>query len=401
MNTKLANSVQSTISISASRSSRGRAWFPYVTAVVVAILRALTSGPPYFADGPLHLGQIAHHVYAIQPPGYWLFTRLASLFPNPEEGIHYMNWTFSALGVFVFYFVAKRMVTPLMAELGTLLYASIYIAWFAGNIHSTYASELFFPVLLVLFILRYREQHRLGDLVGTCAAFALSAGFRPSDGIFLTPLFLFFIVRYVLPWRQKCAAVVLACLLCLAWFIPNEAALREATKQGHWSETNTNWRQLESVAPFAKGFGKLAITNAIRVVFPLTLAVWPLVPWLFRRESDREFRTLLWLWILPGLGFFLLIYMSDATYLCYLLAAVVISFCLGSVTRQKVVAAALCIAFNISFYMVARPVVVTSAPTAIFDTYGAKYTLWGVRHQYFKTLREIYPDSSSKASGMR
>jgi hypothetical protein len=74
--------------LTASGSSRRRAWFPYVVAIVVLIARALTSGPAYYVDGPRHLNAIADHVYAIQPPGYWLFTRLASLFAVPSAGIH-------------------------------------------------------------------------------------------------------------------------------------------------------------------------------------------------------------------------------------------------------------------------------------------------------------------------
>jgi hypothetical protein len=310
-----------------------------------------------------------------------------------------MNWVFSALGVFVFYFVAKRMSTPAMAELGTCLYASIYTAWFAGSIHSTYASELFFPLLLMLFILRYRDQHRTGDLVGACIAFALAAGFRPSDGTFLAPLFLFFVVRYVSPWRQRAAALGLVCLLCLAWFIPNQAALREsASKDIHpnsdWRKlevhTDSNWTQLERMAPLLH-WGSLALlgTNAIRLIFPLALAFWPLIPWLLRRQGNWEVRTLLWLWIFPGLSFFLAVFISDAMYFSYLLAAVVLCFCVGTVTRLKVAAVAVCMVFNIGFYLLARPMRASSAPIAIFDAYGAKFTLWGVRHQYTKTLRDL------------
>ena len=377
--------------VSCATSSPSRSWFPYVAALVVLVSRISTSGQPYFADGPSHIDAIKEHIYAIQPPGYWLFTRLASLFADPAMGIHYINWTASALGVFVFYFVAKRMIRPVMAELATVVYGSLYIAWFAGNIHSTYATELFFPVLMVFFILRNRENQNAGDLVGVSLAFALAAGFRPSDGFFLSPLFLFFLVKYVPSWKRRALTVALVFGMCLAWFVPNQMAMREAAARNSAPHSDTNLTQLRSVAPITSGSVRLFIANEIRVVLPLALSFWPLIPWLFRRDEFRESRILVWLWMLPGLSFFLLVYMSDASYLCYLLGGVVLSACIGTVTRKKVCAVLLCVAFNIGFYMWVKPVPITSAVTAVFDIYGAKYTRWGVKNQYFKTLRDVYP----------
>jgi hypothetical protein len=298
------------------------------------------------------------------------------------------------------------MLTHAVAELATALYASVYIAWFAGNIHSTYATELFFPVLMVLFILRHREHNQLKDLIGASVAFALAAGFRPSDGFFLGPLFLVFVVRYLHTWRQRALTLSLACIFCVAWLIPNQLALRNFAL--HDQGAHTSWTQLRSVAPFRTfrtepsvktvdlhsstiGPARLILTNALRVVFPLTLAFWPLAPWLFRRDELRECRTLVWLWILPGLSFFLLVFMSDAVYLCYLLGGVVLLACIGTPTRMKLCALTLCIAFNMGFYLTARPIMVTSAITAVFDVYGAKYTYWSVRNQYFKNLKDVYP----------
>ena len=85
--------------------------YPWVLAVLVAVSRIATSGPVYFVDGPGHLWAIQSRVFVIQPPGYWLFNRLASLFPNPEAGIHYMNWAFSTAGVVIFYYAARLLVS--------------------------------------------------------------------------------------------------------------------------------------------------------------------------------------------------------------------------------------------------------------------------------------------------
>ena len=99
--------------------------FPYIAALLTLVSRILTSGRPYFGYGPASIDAITKHIYAIQPPGYWLFTRLASLFPDPALGIHCINRACSALGVFVFYFVAAHMLTPVVAKLATTLLITI------------------------------------------------------------------------------------------------------------------------------------------------------------------------------------------------------------------------------------------------------------------------------------
>ena len=383
------------------RSNRARTLFPYLVAIAVLISRALTSGPPYYVDGPRHLNAIANHSFAIQPPGYWLFTRLGSLFRDPEHGIHYMNWVFSALGAFVFYFVSKRLLQGVLVELATILYASLFTAWFAGSIHSTYAAELFFPPLLMLFILRYKEKQRIADLLGACVAFSLATGFRPSDGVFLGPLFLFFLYNFVSSWRERILAVSVVAVVCLAWFIPNQLALRQsaardARPDAHWKKlevnTDSNLTQLERMAPlFHPGKRSLIITSALRILFPLALAFWPIAPWLFRSTERSEVKKLLWLWIVPGFVFFLLIFVSDVLYCSYLLGAIVLILCSGPSTRIRSAAVVLCIAFNVMFFLLARPVRVSSLPTAVFDAYGAKFTVWGIKNQYYQVLKDLYP----------
>jgi hypothetical protein len=66
--------------------------------LAVLCLRIPFVSLPDFADGPAHLRAISNGTYLIQPPGYWLFNRLAGLFSNPAHGISALNIVFAAAG---------------------------------------------------------------------------------------------------------------------------------------------------------------------------------------------------------------------------------------------------------------------------------------------------------------
>jgi hypothetical protein len=344
----------------------------------VLMLRAATSGPAYFGDAIVHLNAIANHTYVIQPPGYWLFNRIGGLFPNPEHGILIMNWCFSALGCMVFYGCARRLVRPPLAELGALLYATVFFAWFSGNIHSTYASQLFFPPLTFYLMLRYREDQRAVWICAVAASFALGAGFRPSDGVFMTPLLLLFFLR--LPRKQQVLLVVLVAVFCLGWLIPNQVAQ-------HRYHPDTAQGQLGRVATGAILLGKLnvyAVSNAIRFFLPLGLALGPAAVFMFR--APAPIRLWLWAWVLPGSMFFLLLFISDATYMDCLLAGFILLCLAGMNTlenRRVAFAVLSCsILINVAFYLGFRVLPLNNKVYAIVERDLGNYSLYAVKHQF-------------------
>ena len=76
---------------------RGDWLFCLLLFVFTLVSRAVTSGPPYFADAPSHLACIAARTFVIQPPGYWLFNRFCGLFPAPEHAFHMSDEEYEAL----------------------------------------------------------------------------------------------------------------------------------------------------------------------------------------------------------------------------------------------------------------------------------------------------------------
>jgi hypothetical protein len=79
---------------------------PFALAAFTLATRVFFHGPLYFADGPQHLRCILDKTYIIQPPGYWLFNRIAGLCLDPLLAISDMNIFFSVAGVVVFYYTA-------------------------------------------------------------------------------------------------------------------------------------------------------------------------------------------------------------------------------------------------------------------------------------------------------
>ena len=361
--------------------------FAVLLFVGVLVSRALTSTSPYFADAALYLGAIHNHTYVIQAPGYWLFNRTASLFPNPEMGIAIMNWLFSAGGAVVLYLATRKLSSERVARVAAIAYASVFFAWFSGNIHSPYASQLFFPIAVFLFLLHYRENHDPRWLLAAGAMFALGAGFRPSDGVFFAPVLIYALAKA--RWTHALACVGVIAAICLAWFIPQRIALAHLSNP---VEKSTGGH-LANIASglLASGFSSYALANVLRYVLPLGLALLPVLVLMLRRRAE----PMLWLWILPGSIFFLLVYVSDAPYLDYLVAPFLILAATNTSVpeKRKILLFAACAAVNLIFYLGCRPVTFSNPKlqTAeyLFEADLGKYTWYDVQHHYQPLAREL------------
>ncbi len=337
---------------------------------------------PYFGDGPALIQAAEHRTYVIQAPGYWLYARLAGFFQNPAIGLSFVNALLSALGAVVFYRVCLRLTTRWAARLATAAYASIYFAWFAGCVQSSYAGELFFAPLLLLFLIRCIENRSAFNLCGVAASYALAAGIRPADGIFLTPVIVYFARRYLPGWKNRVLFGSLVLGLCLIWFVPQQIALNRLGS----TAGSQLWSVAKNEAPILHGISKRGVSNVVRTVVPLALAFWPLLPAIL--VSHGRYRRLLWIWLLPGLAFFALVYISDAPYLCFCVAAF-LALALSPIASKHLYAGlGLCCAWNILFFSFARPVEHTAnLGLAVYSVSGARYCAWALRHQWYRTLR--------------
>jgi hypothetical protein len=364
---------------SLSRERASSTIFSVCLGVAVFLIRALTSGPAYYQDAPRHLRAIADHTYVIQAPGYWLFTRVGGLFANPELGLSILNWSFSALGCVVFYACGHRLVRSPLAELGAVLYATIFSAWFSGDIQTTYASQLLFAPLAFYLMLRFRDDSRNLWLICVAACFSLGAGLRPSDGVFLLPLLVVFALK--LDRRRQMMLVALSAVLCACWLIPNEIAMHRYQFKGDLG-------QLSDVAQGAILLGRVnayTASNAIRFFLALALGLGPSAVFLFQGRGEHA--KSLWIWVLPGSAFFLLLFLSDALYLDCLLGGFVL-LCLLGMNRSKhprvaVAALTVSIALNAIFFLGFLPLQHRGQAFAILNKDLGNFSLYGIRHQYW------------------
>ena len=362
--------------------SRADIGFSLFLGMLVFVSRYFTRGALYFVDGPRIVRAIQDHTYVIQPPGYWLYAHLGALISNPTLGLSLWNEMFSAAGIAVFFLLCRKLGLPLrISLLAALAYGSIFFLWFAGDIQSSYASQILFAPLTVYCFLIYRERPATGCLLMCGTSFAVGSGLRPSDGAFLGFLFLFLLFRFVEPWKQRFLLLVFTGALCLAWYIPTQLALHAS----HGIDLSNQLGSLAfQVSPLLVGINVRSIANILRVVLPLFVAFWMLIPLILQRRS-RDTNWICGLWILPGLCFFLLIYMADATYLTFLAGGIVLLA--ATCEKERLVAPLLfcCFLFNVLLFFGARPLMHRSKGTIAMNYYVVKYCDYGIRHRWTST----------------
>lgn len=74
-----------------SLKGRWNFYFPAILAAFVLVSRILCREPLYFGDGPSEIASIVQKSYIIQPPGYWMFDRIAGLFSDPVLAMTTIN----------------------------------------------------------------------------------------------------------------------------------------------------------------------------------------------------------------------------------------------------------------------------------------------------------------------
>lgn len=368
--------------------ARGRFLPPAALAIFTLVTRVLCHGSVYFADGPAHIWSILEKVYIIQPPGYWLFNRIAGLFPNPIVAISVMNILFSVAGAVVFYYTALFFTERRNAFLAALAYSSIFYIWFSGEVHSTYASQALFPVSVFCALLSYERSKATWQLCLAAGIFAVGSGLRPSDGVFLVPMLAYFAVAR-LPRKTSTFFLALIIVMCLAWVIPTGLAYRQS--YGGVQGAFTYMRQIIKVRSITAGVNAGSTANIARYVIPLLVAFWPVLTAaaqsLIRNWEDWRVRMLL-VWILPGSLFFIVSYISDAPYLNFLSAAVL----LLAVSRPRMMTVTA--VWNTALFLSFTPIPSQRLSINVWNCYVGKYSLYGVQHRWQPNLSQVRPQAS-------
>ena len=364
----------------------GEILFPVTLAMFVLISRVLCRGPVYFADGPSHIQSILDKTYVIQPPGYWLFSRIAGLFPNPALSITAMNILFSIAGVVVFYYTARFFAARINAFLAALAYSTIFYIWFSGEVHSTYASQILFPVATFCALLHYERERKKWTLPLAALLFAVGMGLRPTDGVFMLPMLLYFAITRM-PRKDCVPFLSLIALLNLGWIIPTWLAFHN---NGGLHEAAGYVAYIVKVKSILFAVNAYSIANAVRYALPLLVAFWPVLATAvlraIREWKDWRVKALV-IWIVPGSLFFILILMSDPTYLNFLSAAILL---LAITAPRRMIITAV---WNAMLFLALSPIASPRFVVNVANCYILQYTRYCVQHQVTLRLSEIQTPS--------
>ena len=115
------------------------------------------------------------------------------------------------------YLLALEWFGPAAARFAALLFLLSPLTWFHGIVGLVYIVEAFLSAVAGYFCWQVYVG-RKGFAIPAALVLGLGAGFRPSFTVFLAPLFLFSL--WGMSWKRTGAAIVVALLAVLAWFVP-------------------------------------------------------------------------------------------------------------------------------------------------------------------------------------
>lgn len=376
-----------------SPKHRGNLLFPVLLAVFVLVTRLLCRGSLYFADGPAHVESIIAKVFVIQPPGYWLFNHIGGLYGDPVVAITVMNISFSVAGVVVFYYTACFFTGRWNAFLAALAYSTVFYIWFSGEVHSTYASQILFPVATFNALLSHERDRAKWMLWLAAGIFAVGAGLRPSDGVFMIPMVLYF-AAFRLQRREALTFLSLISVLCLCWVVPTLVALHNFREYGDGiHDSSAYFEYIVTCKSVLTGLNGYTLANSARYVIPLLAAFWPVlgiaVLNAVRNWNDWRVKSMV-IWVIPGSLFFLLFLITDPTFLNFLSAAILL-LAVGSPRMTAVTALS-----NSILFLAMAPIPSQKIIVNVADCYVLQYTRYGIQHHSNLRLSEILQELNRK-----
>ncbi len=138
------------------------------------------------------LGSISYSLQDTRPhlPGYYLHVKLIGLLNSIIHDVHLtmilLSIAYSLTGALLAYKLLKKILSEEKAFLATILIITNPLVWYYNCTTDIYSFDLFFGALTVLTGLNKRTIYLLPVI------FAIGTGIRPSTGILLFPLYIYF-----------------------------------------------------------------------------------------------------------------------------------------------------------------------------------------------------------------
>lgn len=261
-------------------------------------------------------------VHQPHPPGYFLYVMLGRVI---NQFLHDANITFvsisiffSGLAVVTIYYLSKELFDNKTGIFAALIALTSPNLWFHGEVALTYVVEAFFSSLIALLCWRIlKGEHRYLWL--SVIALGIAGGIRQNTIVFLLPLWLFSVKT--IPLRRIFLSLCLLGVVCLFWFIPmvwmtgGWTAYNEALKElwefntGHVSVFETGGATFPT---FSAALVRFVIYGLGAGILILGLTLYSLIRHKKLRYLDREKSIFFFLWIMPAVLFYLLIFIHPA-----------------------------------------------------------------------------------------
>ncbi len=275
-----------------------------VVGVISFLLYLRTLAPTITAEDAGELIAAAYTLGIPHPPGYPLYCLLAKMFTFfPFSDIAYrvnlMSTVFGALSISVFYLLVLQVTQhPLSAAIASLLFAFSKELWAQSLIAEVYTLNLFFALLTLFFLLRWKQTHADSFLWATLLTFGFSLTHHwPLMGLalpgYLVLLFwgdVSFLQKRFADQKQWLTPLLCLCLPLLVYlYLPIRSA----------ANPPMDWGNPETLETFFAHVSRSAY-KGLELAQPVTLQIKLLFLFYFVGLLFQQFTP----WLLPfaGLG---------------------------------------------------------------------------------------------------
>jgi len=278
------------------------------------------------------LGVIDYDVAQHQPhpPGYFLYIHAAKLLGlvglPPYLALVTMSLCAGGLTVGLMVWWVGRLLGLRGGLVAGALVLFSPLAWLYATRGDTYAISGFFSLLVGYLCWRMLTDPEQ-SVWPAAVAIGLAGGIRPTDALFLVPLWLWALRRR--HWRQVATAVVIFGLITCAWAIPMVASVGGIARYREVSAHLS--RMLIGAAPMAGNLTTFKVFSyqLVSCGAGLLLAGSPLLLLAGRRYLPRALHTarawpFLAIWSGPAIVFYVLIHFGQAGYMMLVLGPAVL-----------------------------------------------------------------------------
>ena len=252
-------------------------------------------------------------VFQAHPPGYYLYSRIGWIFNlffhNPNDSLVALSILSSCGLVILIYLFALEWFGLRAARFAALLFLFSPLCWFHGTVALTYIVGALCSGLVGYFCWQLNSG-RKGYLVPAALALAFAGGIRPSELIFLAPLFLYSLRR--LDLKRILLGLLVTALATLAWFVPMIVA--GGGLNAYFGALFALWHMVPGKKTVFNSSPAYTIVRACLVIFiyALTFGAASLAPLAAKHAPppvDREKVRFTLFWITPALCFFTFIFL--------------------------------------------------------------------------------------------